>query len=69
MIKKKIQTGPRVILEIFFFFLKEEEGEEEEETLAHVHAHDEQNMQPICFKLYTKILRGIPINQRIFDNV
>ena len=67
MIKKKIQTRLKVILK--FFFLKEEEGEEEEETLAHVYAHDEQNMQPICFKLYTKILRGIPINQWIFDNV
>ena len=56
MIKKKIQTGPKVILKFFFFFLKEEEGEEEEEeTLTHIHAHahDEQNMQPICFKLYT----------------
>ena len=53
MIKKKIQTRLKVILK--FFFLKEEEGEEEEETLAHIHAHahDEQNMQPICFKLYT----------------
>ena len=69
MIKKKIQTGLKVILKFFFFFLKEEEGEEEEQTLAHVYAHDEQNMQPICFKLYTKILRVIPINQWIFDNV
>ena len=50
VIKKKIQTGPKVILKFFFFF-----KEEEEETLAHIHAHahDEQNMQPISFKLYT----------------
>ena len=52
-LKKKSKQDLKWSLNFFFFFLKEEEGEEEEETLAHVYAHDEQNMQPICFKLYT----------------